>query len=116
MTQTWLSARWISCALFALGLTACGSCTGSGAAPTVANPAEAALETEEDAIAVRTAVLSLDTLSELYATTATLRADKLATVTARTEGVVRRLLAGGAHADAGDRLHHVDLQCGHARL
>jgi membrane fusion protein (multidrug efflux system) len=84
----------MACALFAVGLTACGSCTGSGAAPTVASPAEAAVETEteEDAIVVRTAVLSRDTLSELYATTATLRADKLATVTARTEGVVRRLL------------------------
>jgi len=91
VSSTWLSARWIACALFALGLTACGSCSGSGAAPTASSPSETAVE-EEDAIAVRTAVLSRDTLSELYATTATLRADKLATVTARTEGVVRRLL------------------------
>jgi membrane fusion protein (multidrug efflux system) len=91
VSNTWLSTRWIVCALFALGLTACGSCSGSGAAPASTTPAEPAVE-EEDSIAVRTAVLSRDTLSELYATTATLRADKLATVTARTEGVVRRLL------------------------
>ena len=91
MSNTWLSTRWIVCALFALSLTACGSCSGSGAAPASTTPAEPAVE-EEDSIAVRTAVLSRDTLSELYATTATLRADKLATVTARTEGVVRRLL------------------------
>ena len=91
MSRTWLSTRWIACAFFAFGLTACGSCTGSGAAPSASGPTETAIE-EEDAIAVRTATLGRDTLSELYATTATLRAEKLATVTARTEGVVRRLL------------------------
>jgi membrane fusion protein (multidrug efflux system) len=91
VSNSWLWTRWIVCALFALGLTACGSCSGSGAAPASTTPAEPAVE-EEDSIAVRTAVLGRDTLSELYATTATLRAEKLATVTARTEGVVRRLL------------------------
>ena len=91
--KTWLST-WIAGSLLALGLVGCGSSSGSGSATAATGNAPAAVpvEKEEDAIAVLTAALTRDTLSELYATTATLRADKLATVTARTEGVVRRLL------------------------
>jgi membrane fusion protein (multidrug efflux system) len=81
-------------ALAALCLAVISSCSGSGAAPSAPGSTEATVENEkeEDAIAVRTARLGRETLSELYSTTATLRAEKLATVTARTEGVVRRLL------------------------
>ncbi|MCH7780418.1 MAG: hypothetical protein IH848_06190, partial [Acidobacteria bacterium] len=68
--KAWFSTC-IACALLALGLLSCGN--SSGNAPDVAT-----VEKEEDAIAVRTAALTRDTLSELYATTATLRADKLA--------------------------------------
>ena len=94
MSTKWISRRSLLCALAVLGLAVFSSCSGSGAAPSAPGPTEATVEgeKEEDAIAVRTARLGRDTLSELYATTATLRAEKLATVTARTEGVVRRLL------------------------
>jgi len=95
VSTKWISTRWVLCAIAALCLTTFVHCGGSGAAPSAPGPTEATAETEkeeEDAIAVRTASLGRDTLSELYATTATLRAEKLATVTARTEGVVRRLL------------------------
>ena len=93
VSKTWLST-WIAGSLLALGLVGCGSSSGSGSATAATGnaPATVPVEKEEDAIAVLTAALTRDTLSELYATTATLRADKLATVTARTEGVVRRLL------------------------
>ena len=96
MSKTCRPTQLLVCSFLALGLGACGSSSGSGSgaspATTGAIPAAVEKEKEEDAIAVRTAILARDSLSELYATTATLRADKLATVTARTEGVVRRLL------------------------
>ena len=109
MSSKTLSTRGLACALLALGLTGCGSCTGSGAAATAPGPTAAAVEKEEDAIAVRTGLVTRDTLSELYATTATLRADKLATVTARTEGVVRRLLVEeGDSVRAGQALAELE--------
>ena len=83
-TYGWL--RWMAVPAMVVALTGCG---GSGEA-TAATPAEG--EPEEDAIAVRAAEASLSSLSELYSTTATLRADKQATVTARTVGVVQELL------------------------
>ena len=82
--------RLAALAMLMLALGACGNSSGD-AAPGGAD-AMPAQEQEEDAIAVRTAPLTRDTLSELYATTAALRADKQATITARTEGVVHRLL------------------------
>ncbi|NIM02291.1 MAG: efflux RND transporter periplasmic adaptor subunit [Acidobacteria bacterium] len=106
MTSNWMATRWMLCAVLALGLAACSNCSGSGAAPAVT---EAATEKEEDAIAVRTGPLKRETLSELYATTATLRADKLATVTARTEGVVQRLLVEeGDSVKAGQPLAELE--------
>ena len=56
-------------------------------------------EEEEDAIAVRVETAVRESLSSLYHTSATLRADKTATVTARTGGVVQRLLV-----EEGDRV------------
>jgi len=103
VSKTCWSTRWIACSLLALGLAGCGSSAGNGSA------LEASVEKEEDAIAVHTAILTRDTLSELYATTATLRADKLATVTARTEGVVRRLLVEeGDSVRAGQALAELE--------
>ncbi|MEE8411527.1 MAG: efflux RND transporter periplasmic adaptor subunit [Acidobacteriota bacterium] len=101
VSKAWFSTC-IACALLSLGLLSCGN--SSGNAPDVAT-----VEKEEDAIAVRTAALTRGTLSELYATTATLRADKLATVTARTEGVVRRLLVEeGDSVRAGQALAELE--------
>jgi membrane fusion protein (multidrug efflux system) len=53
----------------------------------------------QDAIAVRVAPAAVEPVSSLYSTSATLRADKTATVTARTRGVVERLLV-----EEGDRV------------
>ncbi len=47
---------------------------------------------KEDAIAVEIAPARRASLSSLYSTSATLRAEKSATLTARTRGVIRRLL------------------------
>ncbi len=49
-------------------------------------------EPEEDAIAIRVGAVQRGALSSVYSTSATLRAEKRATVTARTKGVIRRLL------------------------
>ncbi len=51
-----------------------------------------AVQPVEEAIAVKVGPVERDSLSALYSTSATLRADKRATVTARTQGVIRRLL------------------------
>ncbi len=47
---------------------------------------------EKEAVAVQVEPAIRQPLSQLYSTSATLRADKQATVTARTRGIVRRLL------------------------
>jgi RND family efflux transporter MFP subunit len=56
-------------------------------------------EDEEDAIAISAESVVRQPVSSLYTTSATLRADKRATVTARTQGVVRELLV-----EEGDRV------------
>lgn len=84
MVATRLWVRILALPALALTLYGCGSSSGEPNAQT------AAVE-EDDAIAVRTSTVARASLSELYATTATLRADKQATVTARTEGVVQQL-------------------------
>jgi membrane fusion protein (multidrug efflux system) len=53
----------------------------------------------QDAIAVRVSPAAVEPVSSLYSTSATLRADKTATVTARTRGVVENLLV-----EEGDRV------------
>jgi len=45
-----------------------------------------------DAVPVRTAPVVMEPLSSLYSTSASLRADRRATITARTRGVIRNLL------------------------
>ncbi|TFG37419.1 MAG: biotin/lipoyl-binding protein, partial [Candidatus Aminicenantes bacterium] len=49
-------------------------------------------EQEEPAIAVKISPVALESISSLYSTSATLRADRQATVIARTRGVVERLV------------------------
>lgn len=46
---------------------------------------------EDDAIPVRAGVVARDRMTSGYATSATLRADRKATITARTQGVLRKL-------------------------
>ncbi len=53
---------------------------------------EAESEKEEPAIAVKISPVALESISSLYSTSATLRADRQATVIARTRGVVERLV------------------------
>ena len=60
---------------------------------------------EEPAIAVRIGEILSQPISSLYSTSATLRADRRATVIARTRGVVRRLVVEeGDAVDAGQPL------------
>jgi membrane fusion protein (multidrug efflux system) len=76
--------------LLIAGATGCGDVpqaqSGGG------TPAEQSEEPAEDAIAIELGSVTRGTLSAVYSTSATLRADKQATVTARTRGVIRKLL------------------------
>jgi RND family efflux transporter MFP subunit len=55
---------------------------------------------EQKAISVKIAEVSREEISSLYSTSATLRADRLATVIARTRGIVERLVV-----EEGDRVN-----------
>ncbi len=87
LLRTGPAARAAAAAGVALALLGAG-CGKGPAAPTTA----AREEDKQDAIPVRVAPARRDSLSLLYSTSATLRPDQRATVTARTRGVVRRLL------------------------
>ncbi len=76
----------------ALSALACASSVGNQATATPGHDEKHKKEKEEDAIPVRAAKARIEPLSSLYSTSATLRADKQATITARTQGVVRQLL------------------------
>jgi membrane fusion protein (multidrug efflux system) len=83
--------------MLALGIilgavTGCGDSTVVGATPAQAQEKDNDEDEAEDAIAIEVGQVGRDTLSALYSTSATLRADKQATVTARTKGVIRQLL------------------------
>ena len=95
--------RWLrpwargALAMLALGIilgafTGCGDSTVVGATPAQAQEKDNDEDEAEDAIAIEVGQVGRDTLSALYSTSATLRADKQATVTARTKGVIRQLL------------------------
>jgi len=99
-------------AVWVVLLACCGiaACSGSGSSGTTtsaatAPPAEAdAKPAAEEAIAVEVGTVEREPLSSVYSTSATLRADKKATVTARTRGVVRQILVEeGASVDAVSR-------------
>ena len=72
------------------------ACGGAGDAALPADHAEASAEAQsgppEEAIPVLVAPVVRDALSSLYTTSTTLRADKRATVIARTRGVIERLV------------------------
>jgi RND family efflux transporter MFP subunit len=86
------------CALvLSLFITGCGGkANGHG---TDANGGDGSEEKEEQAISVRANEILREPISSLYSTSATLRADRQATVIARTRGVVRRLAV-----EEGDRV------------
>jgi membrane fusion protein (multidrug efflux system) len=66
---------------------------GSGSAAADGRAAESSEETEDrDAIAVELAPVERSSISSTYTTSATLRADRRATVIARTAGVIEQLL------------------------
>ena len=99
--------------ILALGLllgVAAGCGNSSDAGSGAATPAEEEQEEQkeldlENAIAIKLGNVERGSLSSLYSTSATLRADKRATVTARTQGVVRQLLVEeGDWVEAGQRL------------
>jgi len=102
--------------VFVLGLAGCGGeeapVPAPGAAQEQAGPADPGGETAgdegsdaEDAIAVRALAVVQDAMSATYSTSATLRAEKSATVTARTGGVIEQLLhEEGDWVAAGDVL------------
>jgi len=77
--------------------TGCGGEADGHGANSRGNPAEE--KDEEPAISVRAAEIVRAPISSLYSTSATLRADRRATVIARTRGVVRRLAV-----EEGDRV------------
>ncbi len=95
--------RWLrpwargALAMLALGIslgavTGCGDSTVVGATPAQAQEKDNDEDEAEDAIAIEVGNVARGTLSALYSTSATLRADKQAPVTARTRGVIRQLL------------------------
>lgn len=94
--QPWLvRALLLLATLGGLSLTACSDSSGNASASQTAASGATAAEEErqqDDAIAVRALGVVRAPLSSLYTTSTTLRSDRRATVTARTQGVIRRLL------------------------
>ena len=81
-------------------LVLAAGCGGSGDDASASTPSAATgHQPEEDAIAIRVGEVAMEPLSSIYATSATLRADKQAQVMARTNGVVRKL-----QVEEGDRV------------
>jgi len=89
-----LVAVFLMVVLGLAGATGCGDSSNAGPAgtQTAGQTDDDEQEPAEDAIAIKVDSVSRGTLSALYSTSATLRSDKRATVTARTQGVVRKLL------------------------
>lgn len=96
-----------------LGVAAgCGNSSDAGAGDAQAQAETATSAGEEkkeidlaDAITIKLGRVERGSLSSLYSTSATLRADKRATVSARTQGVVRQLLVEeGDWVEAGQSL------------
>ena len=77
----------------AIGLAALSGCGAGSDSEAAADARQAEARTpERDAIAVDVAAVIQDDISALYATSATLRAERRATVIARTPGVIEELL------------------------
>jgi membrane fusion protein (multidrug efflux system) len=86
--------RWIHLTLAGVlpALLALAAGCGSSSGEPVVAPQEDGEAADDDAIAVRAEEVTFAPITSTYGTSATLRADKQATVTARTRGVVRELL------------------------
>jgi RND family efflux transporter MFP subunit len=85
--------------LAAFALVGCGGGSDSGRAATEAQAHEGAEGAPREAITVKVAEIRVEPVSAVYSTSTTLRADRQATVIARTSGVIRRLLV-----EEGDRV------------
>lgn len=83
----------------AIPLVGCGDGSDSGRAATEAQAHEGSEGAPREAITVRVEEIRIEPVSEVYSTSTTLRADRQATVIARTSGVIRRLLV-----EEGDRV------------
>jgi RND family efflux transporter MFP subunit len=112
MIVPWTGRRWpgpwagrglavlgiLASGLWLAGATGCGespqaqSGGSGGTAAASQNDQNQEEEPAEDAIAIKVGAVQRGSLSAVYATSATLRADKRAMVTARTQGVLRKLL------------------------
>jgi len=106
---------WGGCALMATALAACGGSTGSGTPAAAATHGSAHAEGGKgkrpaaDAIAVRVAAVVQQPLSSLYSTSASLRAERRAIITARARGVIQKLLVEeGDQVTAGQGLAELD--------
>jgi len=88
-----------------LGATALVAAFGCSPGAT-SNPARASegAEATPEAIAVRVEPIALGSISSLYSTSTTLRAEKRAPIIARTKGVVRSILAEEGDAVAADQV------------
>lgn len=92
--------------LIALMATACGGGNGGDHG---GNGAGADAGREEPSIAVKVGDVVREPISSLYSTSATLRADRQATVIARTRGVVERLVVEeGDRVGAGQALAYLE--------
>ncbi|MCP3960802.1 MAG: efflux RND transporter periplasmic adaptor subunit [bacterium] len=103
------STRSFGLAVLALGLSLAllGACATDPETTAEAEPI--AVEPVEEGILVRVEPVRAEPMSALYSTSATLRAYQRATVTARTRGVVRRLVVEeGARVAAGQALAHLE--------
>jgi len=83
----------------AIPLAGCGGGPDTGRAATEAQARERSEVTPREAIAVKVVEIRVEPVSAVYSTSTTLRADRQATVIARTSGVIRQLLA-----EEGDRV------------
>jgi RND family efflux transporter MFP subunit len=90
-----------SLAVALAALIGCGAGSDSAAAPDARQAGEQS--PAEDAIAVDVAPVVQDDISSLYATSATLRAERRATVIARTPGVIEELLVEEGDTVAADQ-------------
>ena len=91
------SARGLCAALLIAAAAACGGGADAGANRGAHGGANG--EPEEPAIAVRVAPAARESIASFYSTSATLRADRRATVIARTRGVIQEL-----EVEEGDRV------------
>jgi len=83
----------------AIPLAGCGGGPDTGRAATEAQARERSDGAPREAIAVKVVEIRVEPVSAVYSTSTTLRADRQATVIARTSGVIRQLLA-----EEGDRV------------